>query len=387
MSRISQVGIVGCGSMGSQIAEWCIRKKTPLVVFDVASDRAQQLSERLSEITPTIECRFTNELGGLNACDLIIESVLEDANAKSQLFLELESTIDNRAAIFASNTSTIKIAEIASKLENPSRLLGTHFFHPVANRSLVEVIRSDATDAGSVECVLKFLGAIDKEPIVVNDTPGFIVNRLLFPYFAEAMQLLQGGFAISEIDREAREYGMPWGPFELADEIGLDVAYFSAKSLFLELGNRAAMSPILPRLVKKKAFGKKSRSGFYEYDSQSQKMNESALANEIISKYSEPSPPKGGSASSGSLMERMLLAVLVEASLLLGSQIVESVETIDLALVEGLDFPKSPHGIFGWAESFGAEKVLTRLELLSDLGDRFRPTKWLIDKATTGTFF
>jgi len=381
MADIRQVGMIGCGSMGGQIAEWLCTHGIKVLLFDADENQAKQLRERLVAEN-RIECPISAELSGLGECDLIIESILEDAIAKSQLFSRLESCIGSSQAIFASNTSTIKIAEIASQLETPNRLIGTHFFHPVARRPLVEVIQSDRSDPSSVEHVRKFLASVDKQPIVVKDTPGFIVNRLLFPYLAEAMQLLQNGHRITEVDAAACEYGMPWGPFELADAIGLDVAYFSAKSLFLALGNRAAMSPILPRLVKKKAFGKKTGSGFYAYDSNANKGLESPLANEIVAKYVQSPAP-----IEGTMIERMLYAVLVEASILLQEQIVETTTMIDLALVKGLDFPESPHGIFGWAESLGSGNVVERLDQLANLGERFRPTKWLIDRAAAGTFF
>lgn len=380
MALIRQVGMIGCGSMGGQIAEWLCRHGVNVVLFDVNENQAHQLRKRLFAENQ-IECPIAAELSGLGECDLIIESILEDAVAKSQLFRQLETCIGSSPAIFASNTSTIKISEIASQLETPSRLIGTHFFHPVDRRSLVEVIQSDHSDPPSVERARIFLTSVDKQPIVVKDTPGFIVNRLLFPYLAEAMQLLQNGHMISEVDHAACDYGMPWGPFELADAIGLDVAYFSAKSLFMELGNRAAMSPILPRLVKKKAFGKKTGSGFYVYDSKANKGLESPLATEIVAKYVQsPSPIVG------TIIERMMYAVLVEASILLEEQIVETPALIDLALVKGLDFPESPRGIFGWAESLGPENVVQRLEQLANLGERFHPTKWLIDQAAAGTF-
>lgn len=141
------------------------------------------------------------------------------------------------------------------------------------------------------------------------------------------------------------------------------------------------MSPILPRLVKKKAFGKKTGSGFYDYDSKANKGLESPLATEIVAKYVQsPSPIVG------TMIERMMYAVLVEASILLQEQIVETPALIDLALVKGLDFPESPRGIFGWAESLGPENVVQRLKQLANLGERFHPTKWLIDQAAAGTF-
>jgi len=283
MSAFEKVGIVGAGFMGSGIAESCARAGLTVILEEpeqAALDRSRSRIEDsvakgvkrgklTEEDAAAILGRITwsDDLEALTGCDVVIEAIIEDAQAKGKLFQRLDELLPD-ATFLASNTSSIPIAEIASWTSRPDRVLGLHFFSPVPVMSLVEIVVGFDTQADLVAEAEGLARQLGKHPVITKDRSGFIVNFLLVPYLMSAIRMYQDGFATREDIDEAmkRGCGHPMGPLTLADFIGLDVLYAIGESLFEEFKQpEYAPPPLLKRMVVSGAHGRKSGRGFYEY--------------------------------------------------------------------------------------------------------------------------
>lgn len=283
MGEIRCVGVVGCGLMGRGIAQVCAGAGYRVVVREVTSelaergidDIARQLGRAvdkekitsadrdllLSRITPT------TELEALAGCELVIEAVVEDLEVKNALWRDLEEICPGEA-IFASNTSSLTVAEMAAATRRPDRVLGLHFFNPVPVMPLVEVVRTIATDPEVVRTAVEFARTLGKEPIECGDRPGFVVNLLLVPFMMDAIRAVEQGVAgIEDIDRGLRlGAGHPMGPLTLCDFVGLDTLERIGEIMFREYRERRyASPPLLRRMVALGYLGKKVGRGFYDY--------------------------------------------------------------------------------------------------------------------------
>lgn len=285
MPPVSRVGVLGCGLMGSGIAQAAAAAGFQTVVRDVgepilARGRAaigkslDKLVEK-GKLEPGAReaalgrLSFTTELGELQACDLVIEAVTEDLELKNALWRDLDGLCPP-ATIFASNTSSLAIAQMAAATARPDRFVGLHFFNPVPLMPLVEVVRTVTTSRSTFEAALEFARRLGKEPIVARDRSGFIVNLLLVPYLLDAVRALERGVGtIADIDRGMRlGCGHPMGPFTLLDFVGLDTTLRIAEIMFDEYREaRYAPPPLLRRMVVTGLHGRKSGRGFYDYAS------------------------------------------------------------------------------------------------------------------------
>ncbi len=283
MADIRTVGVLGCGLMGSGIAEiaakagyetW-VREVTPELgergrksiqkSLDRAVDKGKLEAAARDEALAHLH--FTSELKDLGECDLIVEAVTEDLAAKNEMFRTLDAVCPPRT-IFASNTSSLPIAAMSAVTARPDRFVGRHFFNPVPVMKLVEVVRTIATSQQTFETAMAFARSVGKEPVVAKDTPGFIVNRLLVPYMLDAIRVLeQGGGTIADIDKGMMlGCGYPMGPFTLGDFVGLDTLLRIGEIMFEEYREtRFAPPPLLRRMIEMGYFGRKSGKGFYDY--------------------------------------------------------------------------------------------------------------------------
>jgi 3-hydroxybutyryl-CoA dehydrogenase len=281
--EIRTVGVVGCGLMGSGIAQVAATAGFPTVVREVsrellerglaAIERSLAKLEQKGELTPqqksaaTARLKPTLVLDDFAECDLVIEAIVENLDRKRELFGELDRLVKPEA-IFASNTSSLSITEMMTATRRPERLIGLHFFNPVPLMKLVEVVRTVASEAEIVSAAVEFTKKLGKTPIVTSDRAGFIVNRLLVPYLLDAIRALEEGFgSIEDLDR-----GMtlgcnhPMGPFTLLDFVGIDTTYHIAEILFREYREqRFAPPPLLKRMYLAGWWGRKSGKGFYDY--------------------------------------------------------------------------------------------------------------------------
>ena len=280
---IKTVGIVGCGLMGSGIAQVVAQAGYPTTVVEASQDLLDRglggirrtlmgLAERgkipRSDAEATLG-RLTGavDLGALKACDLVIEAITENIELKKETFARLDEICPTHA-ILASNTSSCTITELAAATDRPGQVVGLHFFNPAPVMKLVEVVRTILTDEASFKTAWSFVQSLGKTPVATQDTTGFIVNRLLVPYLLEAVRLLESGVASKEDIDEAMRLGCgyPMGPFRLLDLVGLDTTMFVAEVMFAEFREpRFAPPSLLKRLVAAGRLGKKSGQGFYDY--------------------------------------------------------------------------------------------------------------------------
>jgi 3-hydroxybutyryl-CoA dehydrogenase len=283
MSEIRRVGVLGCGLMGSGIAEVSARAGYETWVREVDDDLARRGHEAIRRSLEravergkldaairdqTLErLHVTTALEDLRDADMVIEAVTEDLDVKSDMFRTLDRVCPP-GAIFASNTSSLSIAAMAAATERPGRFVGLHFFNPVPVMKLVEVVRSIATGDDAFRTAFEFARSLGKEPVVAKDACGFIVNRLLVPYMLDAIRGLEQGLAsIEDIDRSMTlGTGYPMGPFTLCDFVGIDTLYRIAEIMFDEFREpRFAPPPLLKRMVTLGYFGRKTKRGFYDY--------------------------------------------------------------------------------------------------------------------------
>jgi 3-hydroxybutyryl-CoA dehydrogenase len=283
--KIRKVGVLGAGLMGSGIAEVCAKSGYETVVREVSDELAKKGVGRVeSSLAKAVErgklpaadsqaardrLTATTRVADLAACDLVIEAVVENLDAKKELFRELDSLCGD-ATIFCSNTSSLTITELSAATRRPDRFAGLHFFNPVPVMKLVEVVRTIATSDATAETLLAFARSLGKEPVLAKDNSGFIVNRLLVPYLLDAVRAVEEGVGSAEdIDRGMElGCGHPMGPLKLLDFVGLDTTYAIAEIMFAEYREkRFAPPPLLKRMVLAGRYGKKSGRGFYEYGS------------------------------------------------------------------------------------------------------------------------
>ena len=380
---VERVGVVGAGIMGAGIAGAHLLRGVGTVLVDVATP---PLEKGVAAITKTLEGRvekgklkpaeFVQVLGRLATstshapfadCDVVIEAIVENEPAKSALFREIAPRL-RPAAILASNTSTISIARLADAVPAPERFAGMHFFNPVDKMPLVEVIRGPKTDDATVVTLVALAKRLGKSPIVVRDCPGFLVNRILFPYLNEALALLEEGASPRAVDAAATAFGMPMGPIALCDVVGLDTTQFAGDVLAAAFADRARISPLLAELVRVGRLGQKSGAGFYSYAKGPRGVDDPALE-PVLAKFRTATRPH----SADELTDRLFLPMLLEAVRVVDEKIVRTVSDVDLGLILGIGWPTFRGGLLRWADSVGLDVVVARLEKYASLGERFVP--------------
>ena len=393
--------VIGAGIMGAGIAAAHLRAGFALALIDVdadvvaaavpglldeaAWDRSTKRADPARALALAGRLRGGTQLAAVEGCDLVIESVTERTDVKQQVLADIERIVGPEAVI-ATNTSTNPIARLAAGLAEPARFCGMHFFNPVRRMTLVEVVRGPATSDATVASVVAHAKRLGKCPVVVRDSPGFLVNRILMPYLHEAVEMVREGVDCGRVDRVARGFGMPMGPIELYDLIGLDTAFYAGLVLNAAYGDRIEASPVIPALVKSGRLGRKSGCGFYRYAaaaSRPRMLGPDAGAAELIRRYGLP----GRETSDRAIADRLLLPMLLEALRVLEEGVVRDGRDIDLAVIHALGFPAFRGGLLAWADTLGAAEIVRRLELLADLGPRMRPTGRLLAMARDGLAF
>ncbi len=314
-----------------------------------------------------------------SSADVVIEAIVEDISVKKKVFQELELNVAERT-IIASNTSGLSITEMASVLKHPDRFIGMHFFSPVHRMPLVEVIRGEKTSEDTVAQIVKLSKDLKKTPIVVENCPGFLVNRILIPYVNEAVKLLEDGVSIEDVDRVAVEFGMPLGPLALADEVGLDVGYKVAKQLEAGYGDRMTVAASFDLIHGMPGvLGKKTGRGFYIHDG-NQKWPNPEL------KFT-----KNGSLpfiSPEEIRDRLFLVMVNEAARCLEEGVVKKASYLDMAMILGTGFPSFRGGLMRYADFLGLDRVRSRLSDLSTrFGSRFTPAPLVVELAASKLTF
>jgi 3-hydroxyacyl-CoA dehydrogenase / enoyl-CoA hydratase / 3-hydroxybutyryl-CoA epimerase / enoyl-CoA isomerase len=395
--EVNLVGVVGAGLMGAGIAGAHVRRGIPVVMLDsvpaalekgvAANVKVMQARVEIGRMTQkeVIEslARLSTSLslGALADRDVVVEAVVENEEVKTQLYRQLQSIL-RPDAILASNTSTISITRMGRAVKNPENFAGMHFFNPVDRMQLVEVIRGEKTSDQTVATLVALAKRIGKTPIVVRDCPGFLVNRILFPYMNEAMALLEEGAAPREIDKAATVFGMPMGPVLLQDVVGLDTSLYAGRVVNTAFADRAVPTRILDELVAAGRLGQKSGAGFYSYARGPKGADDPALEG-FLQKVRKGTKK----ISQEEITDRLFLPMLVEASRVLSESIVRGPADVDMGLILGIGFPPFRGGILRWADQTGLPKVLEKLKKYEPLGVRFRPTEQMDKLARAGKGF
>ncbi len=382
--RIRSVSVIGAGVMGRGIAAANLQQGISVRISDTSNDA---LSGAVAELEANLDSRQQAQklISGtqcrqeLAASDLIIEAAVERLAVKQRIFAKLE-TYTSPESLFASNTSSIPITQIAAKLEHPERFVGLHFCHPVAERPLLEIVRGEQTSDATLSAAVEYARSLGKRPVVVGDSPGFVVNRLLTPYLNEATVLLLEGAKFEEIEAAAVEFGMPLGPLAAIDGIGIDVALRAGTVIYDAFPERMLPSGLLLALFERGDFGYKTKQGFYVYGDDGQPSKPSPAATAIIDERKQSPRP----FSKEELTARLFLPMLTEAMRVLDEGLVTGPRDIDDALVYGIGFPVTDGGLLGWAERLGMTTILEMLAPFSPLGLRYQPTEQMRRMSSDG---
>jgi 3-hydroxyacyl-CoA dehydrogenase/enoyl-CoA hydratase/3-hydroxybutyryl-CoA epimerase len=315
---------------------------------------------------------------GLSNADVVVEAIVEIMDVKKSVLRETEQHV-RAECVLATNTSSLSVDEMAGALERPERFCGMHFFNPVHRMPLVEVIRGSRTSDETVATVYALALRLGKVPVVVGDGPGFLVNRILGPYLNEAGFLLGDGATIADIDRVAKQFGMPMGPLRLIDEVGIDVSGHAGESLHAGLGDRLAPSPVLLALGRTDRLGRKGGSGFYRYE----KGRDKGVDESVYDALASVVPPHRAIPDED-IRRRLVVAMINEAARILEDGIVQSARDVDLAMIMGTGFPPFRGGLLRFADTLHPRALLDRVrELEATHGTRFSPAP-LIERLASG---
>jgi len=394
---IKRLAIVGSGFMGAGIAGTAVAQAgvdvrmkdadLPRVAKGIAVARGI-LDERLARrrITRYEHTRLVallsggNTYAGFGGAELVIEAVFEELSVKQQVLKECETVLPERA-VFASNTSTIPIAHIAEASRRPEQVIGMHFFSPVARMPLLEVIPSARSAPQTIATAVAFGRRMGKTAIVVKDSPGFWINRILGPYMNEAAHLLLSGVGPVEIDSALVQYGFPVGPITLLDEVGLDVAQHAGEVLQAAFGDRLAPPPALAALVKDGRLGRKAGRGFFVY-------HDGKKGGVDPTVYPLLGVQPNGGIPAPEIVQRLTLAMVNEAARATGEGVVRSPRDGDIGAIFGFGFPPFRGGPLRAVDDLGADRVYAELARLADrLGPRFAPCEVIVEQARARTRF
>ncbi|MCA1455096.1 enoyl-CoA hydratase/isomerase family protein [Bradyrhizobium sp. BRP22] len=370
-SRIAHVHVIGAGAMGGDIAAWCAGRDLRVTLSDMKPEPIAGAIKRADDLYRKIIRKRTKvrdahdrlipdmEGEGVRNADLIIEAVPEKLELKQKVYAGIEPKM-KRGAILATNTSSIPLQDLRATLAKPERLLGLHFFNPVSRLQLVEVVSHDGTDAELLKQALAFVGAIDRLPLPVKSSPGFVVNRALTPYMLEAMLLLDEKVDRSVIDAAAKKFGMPMGPIELADQVGLDICLDVGDMLRSKFGNLLPPTPAwLREKVAKGELGRKTGKGFYLWKD---------------GKRDTASAPVSTSEPTQEMIDRLVLPMSNVCVACLREGIVDNADVVDGAMIFGTGYAPFRGGPLNYARTRGIENVVSTLQALAQkFGDRFAP--------------
>ena len=399
--EIKQAAVLGAGIMGGGIAYQSAVKGTPIIMKDIRSEaldlgmneagkllakqvekgklKPEQMGATLSKIRPTLN------YGDFKEVDIVIEAVVENPKVKKAVFAELEDLV-REDTIIASNTSTISISFLAEGLKRPANFVGMHFFNPVHMMPLVEVIRGKQSSDAAVAATVALATKMGKTPIVVNDCPGFMVNRVLFPYFAGFHMLLRDGADFQAVDKAMEKFGWPMGPAYLMDVVGMDTSVHAAAVMAEGFPDR--MTPDFKSttevLVGLKRYGQKTGKGYYSYAPDKKGKPKKSVDPEtyelikgVVAERREFTPEE--------IVERCMIPMVNEVARCLEDGIVASPAEADMSLIYGIGFPPFRGGACRYVDQMGAAKYVEMAGKYASLGKLYEPPKLLVDLASSGS--
>ncbi|USD32534.1 MULTISPECIES: fatty acid oxidation complex subunit alpha FadB [Vibrio] len=402
--QTERAAVLGAGIMGGGIAYQSALKGVPVMMKDIAqasldlgmTEASKLLNKRLSRgridgfkmagilasITPSLH------YAGIENSDVIVEAVVENPKVKAAVLSEVEQQVSEDTVI-TSNTSTIPINLLAKSLKRPENFCGMHFFNPVHRMPLVEIIRGEKTSDETINRVVAYAAKMGKSPIVVNDCPGFFVNRVLFPYFGGFSMLLRDGADFTKVDKVMeRQFGWPMGPAYLLDVVGIDTAHHAQAVMAQGFPERMGKSDrdAIDALFDANKYGQKNGSGFYSYSVDKRGKPKKAFTDEILPILSEVCS-QTQEFDDQTIIQRMMIPMINEVVLCLQENIIASPQEADMALVYGLGFPPFRGGVFRYLDSVGIAEYIAMAEQYQTLGAMYQVPQMLIDMAAKGETF
>lgn len=409
---VRRIGVIGAGAMGAGIGQLAALKGIEVVLKELNQDLANEGKARVVQLLDDMVSKrklsaaertevlsrvlVTDSYDNLADCDVVVEAVVEKMEVKKAVFAALD-TVLKPDAVIASNTSALSITEMAGAVRLPNRVAGLHFFNPVHRMELVEVIRTNQTDDATVSSLLKLTKILGKTPVVTADSPGFLVNRVLFPYVGEAVRMVLEGAGCEQIDREAKRFGMPMGPLELLDHVGLDVAWHVAETLREVHPESGELIRILGQMVARGWTGVKADRGFYNWRSGRRAVNPDL--SRLLTSFELQTPDYAAlQATSNSdcvhngvgvfisdglseTQRRLIYPMINEAAMCVEEAVVSEPWMADLAMVLGTGFAPFRGGPISFAESVSRAALLNNFQVLAARhGHRFKPAAWLVTR-------
>lgn len=391
--RVMHAAVIGAGVMGSGIGQWLSSRGVTVILRDVSRElidrglanidktyadavkRGLMSEEKAKEGRARIICSTAHV--EMRDVQVVIEAASEKMSIKKEIFQELSEKAPN--AILATNTSALSIDELACETGSPARVIGLHFFNPVSRMKLIEVVVGKNTSEETRERGLGFARQIGKLPVLVRDSPGFLVNRVLFPYLLDAAELFQNGVPAEKIDPALLQWGMPMGPLRLIDEIGIDITVDIADTLAKAFGRRDESPKILHEMRSAGMLGRKTGSGFYKYEGKHQSLNDAIekWRNNAVAGVGDP----------GDLTLRLVSLMVNEAARCLEEQVVALPEDADFGMILGTGFAPFRGGPLRFADHFGIRELVDEMERLAKTDEKFAPCELLQKHARNGTKF
>ena len=389
-AKVKHAGVIGAGIMGGGIAYQSASKGTPILMKDIRPEAltlgmgeatklfskqvergaitGPQMAQAIASITPTLS------FGDIEQTDIIVEAVVENIKVKKSVLAELETKV-KPGTILTSNTSTISITELAKDLKRPEDFCGMHFFNPVHRMPLVEVIRGAKTSESTIARTVQYATQMGKTPIVVNDCAGFLVNRILFPYFFGFNRLMEDGVDFKRVDQVMEKFGWPMGPAYLLDVVGIDTAVHAAKIMADAFPDRMKYDGenVFDLLYKAGRYGQKNGTGFYEYTTDKKGKPVKALNPDVYA-FVKPIAKNTKDVSDAEIVERMMLPMIIEGARCLEEKIVSTAIEVDMGLVLGLGFPPFRAGALKYADSLGAGNLIELSKKYLPLGNAYKTT-------------
>jgi len=393
LKPVTYAAVIGAGIMGSGIAQWLSSRGVRVILRDVNPQAVAAGLERIRKlfsdkrVFTEIEARDgmdriapTTQPVPFDHVDLVIEAAVEKMEAKKKIFAQLDQQANNKNTLLATNTSALSLAEIAGATKNPERVVGIHFFNPVHKMQLVEVVTAPQSAPETIQRAVQFARQIGKLPVVVKDSPGFLVNRILVPYMLEAGLLFENGARVIDIDEAMLNFGMPMGPLRLIDEVGVDIAADVATTLAAKFSDRMRVPEVLARMVAKGWLGRKSGKGFYLHT------GKKAVPNSELNSFRQSHDD--AKRDRHELQLRMTLLLVNEAARCVEEKISSGPEMVDFAMVMGTGFAPFRGGPLRYAEDFDLRRVVDELDRLRVVGGpRYTRCELLRQMACEGRHF
>ncbi len=412
--RVMHAAVIGAGVMGSGIAQWLSSRGVTVILRDIAREQIDRGLANIEKIYADAvkrglmteqkakegRARIVASTAPMELRDVqfVIEAASEKMNIKKEVFRELAMEAGPKS-IIATNTSALPVNVLAEVTVSPEHVIGLHFFNPVSRMKLVEVVITKETSEETRARSVAFVRQIGKLPVIVHDSPGFLVNRVLFPYLLDAAELFERGLDADKIDSALEQWGMPMGPLRLIDEIGVDIAVDIGNTLEKAYGRRDHVSAVLLWLRDGQMLGRKTGAGFYKYEGKAQTRNDSLSQwrrASIVAGGGDPGNNEGSAttrpaspppATADDLPRRLIFLMVNEAARCVEEKVVESAEDADYGMILGTGFAPFRGGPLRYAEHYGLNKVVEELERLAQSEEKFLPCEILRKHARDGTKF